>query len=440
MRIAELTDENERKYIGLLNELREQIESEQFVQEHKEKPTDFTRQRCLSFAMVVLFLINMVKRPLQDELDEMFRALQGEKIALRQVSKSAFCQARKKLKPSAFIALNQTQNAYFYKEFDQESWHGKRLLAIDGSLVDVPNTAANQEHFGSWGSRHGTKRAKARASQIFDVLNDVTVDALLKPKEIGERELAKQHLAKVNTGDLVLLDRGYPAHWLFAFMLERDIDFCARISSSWSATKQFIASGQQEAIVTITPSTYAARLCRRHSVSDKPLQLRFVRIELDSGEIEVLVTSLLDTLLLPHDLFKELYHHRWPVEEDYKRLKSRLELENWSGKTSTAVYQDFHAAIFTKNLAAILAHPAKLPIIEQTSSRQHSYQVNMTNLISKLKDTVLYLFLDEHLSPLFRSLWQQIVLTIEPIRPGRSFPRLKQVQRAKYPVNYKSTR
>lgn len=371
----------------------------------------------------------------------MFRALQGEKVAIRQVTKSAFSQARKKLKPEAFIALNQTQNEYFYRGFEPEYWHGLRLLAIDGSLIDVPNNEPNQEHFGYWGSRHNTKRAKGRASQLFDVLNDVTVDASIGPKAVGEREMAKAHLANLGTNELLLLDRGYPAHWFFAKILQADIHFCARISATkWTITKQFIASGQQDAVLTVTPSIYAARLCRKHAVSDNSMRLRFLRIELDSGEIEVLVTSLLDVQQFPYDLFKELYHQRWPVEEDYKRLKSRLELENWTGKTSTAVYQDFYAAIFTKNLAAILAHPAKLPVLEQTASRKHPYQVNMTNLISKMKDTVVFLFLDAHLSPLLHALWDQMVRTLEPIRPGRSFPRLKRVQRPKYPVNYKSTR
>jgi hypothetical protein len=40
-----------------------------------------------------------------------------------------------------------------------------------------------------------------------------------------------------------------------------------------------------------------------------------VRIELDSGETEVLITSLLDQTRYPYAVFKDLYHQRWPVEE-----------------------------------------------------------------------------------------------------------------------------
>jgi hypothetical protein len=54
---------------------------------------------------------------------------------------------------------------------------------------------------------------------MFDVLNKITVDALIKPKSQGERELASLHFLKLMPQDLILLDRGYlhdtPSHALF---------------------------------------------------------------------------------------------------------------------------------------------------------------------------------------------------------------------------------
>ena len=132
--------------------------------------------------------------------------------------------------------------------------------------------------------------------------------------------------------------------------------------------------------------------------------LRLVRVDLPSGEVEVLATSLFDPLRFPTACFAELYQQRWPIDEDYKRLKSRLELENWSGLSPHAIRQDFYASLFTKNLAAILAHPAQPVVAEQTATRKHTYQVNMTNLLSKLKDTVLLLFSLNHIRHLLHML------------------------------------
>jgi hypothetical protein len=104
------------------------------------------------------------------------------------------------------------------------------LLAIDGSTTKLPMTDDVAQHFGVWNVRQGSPSPMARVSQLFDVLNKITVDALIKPKRIGERELAAQHLLNVMPNDLILLDRGYPAWWLFNLILSMNANFlCPRI-------------------------------------------------------------------------------------------------------------------------------------------------------------------------------------------------------------------
>ena len=102
--------------MGLLEMLKSLLFSPDFMDRHRRSEKDFTRKRCLTFVIVVTFLLNLVKRALQDELDEFFKLLQGEKVTRRIVTKSAFSQARQKLKPSAFIELNHEQVAYFYQQ------------------------------------------------------------------------------------------------------------------------------------------------------------------------------------------------------------------------------------------------------------------------------------------------------------------------------------
>ena len=62
----------------------------------------------------------------------------------------------------------------------------------------------------------------------------------------------------------------------------------------------------------------------------------------------------MDEKEFPYDEFVDLYHLRWFVEESYKRMKSRLEIENYSGKTPLALLQDFYAKLFSCNLTSIL--------------------------------------------------------------------------------------
>jgi hypothetical protein len=74
-------------------------------------------------------------------------------------------------------------------------------------------------HFGVWNCLQGAPSPMARVSQFFDVPNKITVDAIIKLKHIGERELVAQHMLNVMPNDLILLDRGYPAWWLFKLVL-----------------------------------------------------------------------------------------------------------------------------------------------------------------------------------------------------------------------------
>jgi len=428
------------RYQGMVRHLRGIIETDQFLHRHRRSEKDFTRKRCLTFCVVILFLLNMVKRALQDELDEFFKVLHHAELAERTVTKSAFSQARQKLKHTAFIDLRREQVAYFYQHFDALRWQGLRLLAMDGSMTELPNTAAVCEHFGVWHPRAGGVCPKARLSQLFDVLNKLTIDALIAPKEIGERALAEQHCQYLTEDDLTLLDRGYAAFWLFVCIRTTGAHFCARMSlNEWRVIRRFVASGKSEQIVQLHPAWEARKACRARDLPTDPLTVRLVRIVLPNGEVEVLATSLLDTTRFPYSVFKDLYSQRWPVEEDYKAMKSRLQVENWTGTSVEAIYQDFHATVFTKNLAAILAQPAQQTVHEQSLGKQHRYQVNMTNLISKLKDTILHLFCDSDVLPLLHRLWQQMVKTIEPIRPNRSYPRKKRFKRKRFSMSYKPT-
>jgi hypothetical protein len=276
---------------------------------------------------------------------------------------------------------------------------------------------------------------------MFDVINKVTLDAIIAPKAIGERALAVQHFTHLKASDLVLLDRGYPAFWLFALILAQQAQFCARMPLGiWNAVDQFVESGLDEQIVTLHPSSKAVEECNARGLSTDPIEVRLVRVELETGEVEVLATSLLDQEAYPVAVFKELYHQRWPVEEDYQFLKCRVEVENFSGKSVLAIYQDFHAKVFIKNLTAILAHPAQKVVRRESQSKQYTYQVNMTNALSKMKDTVVLLFQRTNILSILKALWQQMVKTIEPIRPGRSYPHKKRVKPRRFPMTYKPIR
>jgi hypothetical protein len=419
--------------------LKQIITSPDFIARHKLHQKDFTRQRKLPFHVLIVFLINFVRGSYQDELDKFFKTICRFDVAKRVVSKAALSKARMKLKYQAFIDLNSRMVNFFEKSFVPRTWHGFRLIAIDGSTTRLPMEDDIAQHFGAWNCRQGSPSPMAKVSQLFDVLNKVTVDAIIKPKGIAERELAAQHILNVMPNDLILLDRGYPAWWLFNLIVSMDANFCARIScTKWKAVRKFISSGLPEKVIKLPVHPSSVAQCIQMGLATAPLKLRLIRIEND-GQIAVLVTSLIDMNLYPVEIFSDLYHHRWPVEEDYKTFKCRLELENFSGKSALSVYQDFYAKVFAKNLIWMMAFPVQKVLDEDPIPKKYRYQVNFTQAFSKSKGVIALLFHDSYrrIKSLIADLQYIFQRTVEPIRPGRKFPRNHRVKLRKFFLQYK---
>jgi len=382
----------------------------------------------------------MNKGSYQNELDHFFKALNHLEVAERIATKGALTKARKKLEYQTFIELNKHMTSRYYSYFPTASWYGFNLMAVDGSTLRLPDETEIMEHFGVWNVKKGDPCPKARISQMFDVLNRVTVDALIKPKKDGERELASFHFLKLMPNDLILLDRGYPAFWLFKLIMSMDANFCARVPcTKWKVIRKFFRSGQQESIVKLYPTPLSVRKCAEMGFNKDPIKVRLIRVELSTGETEILITSLTDMNKHPINIFVDLYHKRWPVEEDYKTMKCRMQLENFSGKSTLSVYQDFHAKVFSKNFTAIVANTTKDEIEKLSERRNFQYQINFTQALSKMKHTIVLLFTRpaEQVKLLITKLQKIYSQTVEQVRPGRKFMRKHKVKLKKFHFAYK---
>lgn len=424
----------------LVEFLKDFVYSSDFVSRHRRSPKDFTRQRKLPFHTLIVFLINLVKGSYQDELDNFFKALNRFEVAKRVVSKVALTKARIKLRYQAFIELNHHLVHFFYRRFQTRTWHGFNLVAVDGSTSRLPRIKEIADHFGAWLPRQGSECPVARVSQLYDVLNKISIHALISPKSVGERELAAQHFLNILPQDLILLDRGYAAYWLFNLILSLGSNFCARIScTKWKIARAFYNSGKKEKIIDLPIVPTSIKQCQEMGLETRPIKLRLIRVELDTGEAEILITSLTDKDRYPYNIFSELYHHRWPVEEDYKTMKCWIEIENYSGKSVSSVYQDFYAKVFSKNLTSALSYPTRKAIKQADKNKKYEYQINFAQALSKTKDVIALLFNrpKEKVIHLIAQLHEIFIKTIEPIRPGRKFPRNHKIRRKSFYLCYK---
>ncbi len=384
-------------------------------------------------------LVNLRKGSIQDELDQ-FVELFSEGLTIHKVSASAFCQARQKLNPRAMMTLSDHLVATFQAHFALRRWRGRRLLAVDGSTVRLPATPEVIAAFGP--PPKGSHIPLGRLSVLYDVLNTVVVEADLVSTEVGERVLAGEHLAATRSDDLVLYDRGYPAFWLFALHALEQRDFCMRVAATFSKeVEAFMASGAASAAVVFSPGEETRRQCAVYGLPTAPLVVRLVRVTLKTGETEVLATSLQDETAFPTHIFKHLYHLRWGIEEQYKRAKCRVEIENFSGRSAQSVRQDFYAKIFAMNLTAILVWVAQAIADRLYAARRHAYRVNFANALSKMKHAGAPLLMGLGGQELLTTLVLAMATSVEAVRPDRSAPRnMKPAKIQGYHPNYKRCR
>lgn len=419
--------------------IKNKLISQEFISRHKQNLADFTRKRSLPFHVLFAFLINLIKSSLQNELDIFFKQIHNTDIPQRKVTTSALSQARHKLKHQAFIELNHETTKHFYDNYPTKTWHGFHLVAIDGSTVKVPQNSKCKDYFGTLPIRQAEPCALARISQCFDVLNNITRDAIIDSLHIGERDFVLRHCAHLTHKDLILLDRGYPAYWLFRFIMEKGINFCARLSiGKWNVAKQFLASGLSQQIIQLDPIADSKKKCLELGLSIKPIQLRLIRIPLDDAqEPIVIITTLTDSDLYPYEFFHDLYFHRWPIEENYKVLKCRIEIENFSGKSVETVLQDFHANIFMHNLTAVLAFPIHSRIEKDSQKKDLDYKINWTQALAKMRNCGIVLFFRECILSIIEKLHKLFIENNSAIRKGRNFPRNIQPRKKIFAFSYK---
>lgn len=410
--------------------IRSELESETFIAAHRVSPQDFTRRRSLTFAAVVANLARGMVRSLQGELDDFFGRLSNQANLLRTVSKSAFSQARKKLHHSAFVALNDILLAQWAETQNIPRWHGFRLLAGDATTLRLPGRPEVIDTFGVHGDRWGGATPMAQVFGLMDVSSGLLVHATLFDARSREREMLIESMPAVRADDLLLLDRGFPSYWLFAWLSERQHHFCMRVRDGVAGMGQldaFFRSKKKEAILDVELPAPAARkaAAQGFEVTQRRFSIRLIRVTLPSGQNEFLATSLLDSADYPACEFADLYHRRWRVEECFKVLKCRLAVEHFSGELPESILQDFHAKVWLSNLVATLSYLARLSLPD---SKRDRFIPNMSYAISAIRAVLPRLLLSlSKPGATLRALLKIIANTLEWQRPGRSFPRNRQV-------------
>jgi hypothetical protein len=191
---------------------------------------------------------------------------------------------------------------------------GLRVVSMDGSTTDVPDTKDNAEHFGrpSNATRDGAF-PQVRWVVAAESGTGALVGATLGPYTVGEQSLARDLLAAFGPDMLVLADRNFLCHTLARDVLATGAHILWRASASFRLTP----------IAVLADGSYLAQLHPRRQADGPPITVRVIEYTVhttgpgrteDSSEVFALVTDLLDIEAYPALDLAGAYPMRWDCE------------------------------------------------------------------------------------------------------------------------------
>jgi hypothetical protein len=369
--------------MALLEALRARVESADFKQAYRQHEQDFTRERLLPFTVMVVSHLKIMSRSLSVAVSSWVSSAWGW---WADCSKQAYSRQRQKLKHEAFIALNADLIQGFYADEQLLTWQGYLLLAVDGSRPQLPSSPALEACFGL-AEKQGNSMVMAQSSVLYDVENQLVLQAQLAAYTTSEGAQLQQHLPQVkavqNQGQhpVLLLDRGYPSLALLTQLDGLGLGFLMRCSANFSEEVIAFAASAALEQVRAWPLLKGARrwnvaLQAQLQGGQHQVVVRMLKVALASGEWEYLLTNLPSSL--SYAQLAALYFKRWNVEEHFDFQKSYLQMENFSSKTVEGLRQDYHAKILTSNIRPLLVADASEQLQQRPARkpRKHRYQLN----------------------------------------------------------------
>ena len=413
----------------ILSSLHEFVSHPTSVTMYRTSEQYFSRKSLISFPNIVFLLLSNMSNSLSVELYNLLKI-----NALSQFTKSAFSQRRYQLKADIFPALTALFVSLFYTKGKEhlQYWQGFILTAIDGSSLILPNTPSVKAEFGT--HKNGTKHKKEAHETVmgrllvhYDVLNHIITYAQLHPIAKSEQSIVYTWISTLLDNALTLFDRGFGSYLLFFLMQKYHKPFVIRLRLNFNTlVTQFVQSDQMDTILFFTNPKKVV-LGDIIFAKNTQIQIRLVKVILPNGAIEVLATSLMDTIAYPTPIFAKLYHLRWGVETCFDRFKNKLLALCFTGHKAEAIYQEIYANVIIHNIHQLFVISAQIVVnqkLEQNNAigkeYKHPQKINDNVTIGILKPQLFALFSNPQNEHNISSLILLFAKYTQPIRPNRN--------------------
>lgn len=285
------------------------------------------RQRALPARVMAYFAVGMAlysEGSYEDVFGQLTDGLSwssGWSESYRAPSKSAIFQARERLGAEPVEALFRRVARPVAAADTPGCWlAGRRLVAIDGTCVDVADTAENTNEFGRPGVNKGERAAfpQARLVALAECGTHVMFDAAVGPYTTAENTLAADLMDRLTPGMVLLADRGFCGFPLWQRAAATGADLLWRAKPTMKPRH----------VETLPDGSWLAELRPsgnpgRHA---EPLIIRVIDYQIDDGrpndETYRLLTTMLDPAEAPAADLAFAYAQRWEIESVFDELKT----------------------------------------------------------------------------------------------------------------------
>jgi hypothetical protein len=329
-----------------------------------ERERDLPAQVMVYYAIALALYMTSGTREVLRCLLEGLRWLWGAE-AVRVAGKSGISQARTRLGAEPLRRLYDQVVRPIATPATKGAWHrGWRLVSLDGSCLDVADTAENGAAFGRPGAGRGASAfPQLRFVALVENGTHLLFGARLGSFAEGETTLAHDALPALRPGMLCLADRQFFGHALWQAAAARGADLLWRVKRNLRLPREAVlADGSYLSTV------YLSEKDRRHRTGGVQVRVIEYRLEgvADAEPLYRLVTTILDPAAAPAADLAALYHERWEIEGALAELKTQLRGARMvlRSKTPELVRQEFWGLLLAHFAIRGLMHEAALRVDE----------------------------------------------------------------------------
>lgn len=350
-----------------------------------------------------------------------------------KVTASALTQRRAQIDPAVFRATFDNFNGACS---DTELFRNYRLLAVDGTTINLPRNPAAPSFVCHDGIPNGVNQL--HVTPLYDILSRTFADTVIQPEPKQDEIGALVTMLKRNgfaQKTLIIADRGFESYNLIAHLIENpNVDFLIRVKQNKSAMREVakLPMLELDCDINFTITTTQTkedkqaghiflqvpkkskpgaktRRGRWDFPSPYPMKFRICRFLLDNGEFETVATSLPHSFSL--EAIRALYHLRWGIETSFRDLKYTLGLVNLHGRSDTFAAQEIYASLTAFNFTSRVCREV---VVRQPKDGIYAYKVNFKMAVALCKEFIRTPGADPE------KLIEEIARYTVPIRSGRA--------------------